>query len=463
MHFSKLRLAGFKSFVEATEFEILPGLTGIVGPNGCGKSNLVEALRWVMGDNSYKSMRASGMDDVIFAGGGSRPARNMAEVGLTLDNSARTAPAAFNDADILEVTRRIEREQGSTYRINGREVRARDVQILFADASTGSRSPALVRQGQISEIIAAKPQSRRRILEEAAGVAGLHTRRHEAELRLKGADDNLSRIDDVLTQIAAQGDGLRRQARQAGRYRELQAELRRVQALQALIEWEEVQREERAAAADLASAGAAVFESTRAQGEAARHQAVAAHALPTLREAEREAAAKLQKVVVARETLDGEERRARGRLAEVERRIKEMEADLARDAAALDDADGVLTRLATEAAELGVHESTAEIEASLQAKATTAEAARIAADRRFAEAQAARAEVDARRRSLEERLREETGRLARFERDLAEAGRARATLAGSLDLGAELARTEARLAQANEAAETADGRRPDRG
>ena len=456
MHFSKLRLAGFKSFVEVTEFEILPGLTGIVGPNGCGKSNLVEALRWVMGENSYKSMRASGMDDVIFAGGGSRPARNMAEVGLTLDNSARTAPAAFNDAEILEVTRRIEREQGSTYRINGREVRARDVQILFADASTGSRSPALVRQGQISEIIAAKPQSRRRILEEAAGVAGLHTRRHEAELRLKGAEDNLSRIDDVLTQIAAQGDGLRRQARQAGRYRELQAEVRRTQALQALIEWEEVQREERTAAADFVTAGAAVLEATRAQGEAARHQAVAAYALPALREAETEAAARLQKMVVARETLDGEERRAKGRLAEVERRIREMEADLARDSAALDDAAGVLTRLATEAAELGTHENTAEIEASLQTKATTAEAARIAADRRFAEAQAARAEVDARRRSLEERVRGETVRLARFERDLAEAGRARAALAASLDLGDEVARAEARMAQVNEAAQAAD-------
>ena len=209
MQFERLRLVGFKSFVEAADFIIEPGLTGIVGPNGCGKSNLVEALRWVMGDSSYKSMRASGMDDVIFAGGGTRPARNVAEVALVLDNSARTAPAAFNDTDVLEITRRIEREQGSTYRINGREVRARDVQILFADAATGARSAALVRQGQISEIINAKPQARRRVLEDAAGVAGLHTRRHEAELRLKGAEDNLARIDDVISQIAAQSDSLR--------------------------------------------------------------------------------------------------------------------------------------------------------------------------------------------------------------------------------------------------------------
>ncbi len=456
MQFSKLRLAGFKSFVEATEFEILPGLTGVVGPNGCGKSNLVEALRWVMGENSYKSMRASGMDDVIFAGGGSRPARHMAEVALTIDNSARTAPAAFNDTEMLEVTRRIEREQGSTYRINGREVRARDVQILFADASTGSRSPALVRQGQISEIISAKPQTRRRILEEAAGIVGLHTRRHEAELRLDGAGENLARIDDVLTQIVSQSEGLRRQARQAERYRELQAEIRQTQALQALIEWEEAQREEGAAAADFAAASTAVVEATRAQGEAARLQAVAAYALPALREAETGAGARLQKMVVARETLDGEERRAKGRLAEIERRIKELEADLARDIAVGEDADTTLAQLAAEAAELGLHESLATDAASLQAQATTAGTALIAAERRFAEAQVLRAEADARRRSLDERLREETGRLARFERDLSETMRSRTALAGSLDLGVELAQAEARHTQADEAAAAAE-------
>ncbi len=162
------------------------GLTGVVGPNGCGKSNLVEALRWVMGENSYKNMRASGMDDVIFSGSGNRPARNTAEVGLYLDNSDRTAPAAFNDSDEIQVTRRIEREQGSVYRINGKEARAKDVQLLFADASTGARSPSMVGQGRIGELIQAKPQARRQLLEEAAGISGLHSRRHEAELRLKG-------------------------------------------------------------------------------------------------------------------------------------------------------------------------------------------------------------------------------------------------------------------------------------
>src|ERR671913_1520365 len=230
MKLTRLRLHGFKSVVEPTDFHIEPGLTGVVGPNGCGKSNLVEALRWVMGETSHKSLRAADMDSVIFAGSGNRPSRNHAEVAMTIDNRERTAPSAVNDEDFLEISRRIEREAGSAYRINGREVRARDVQILFADAATGARSPALVRQGQISEIISAKPQARRRILEDAAGIAGLHARRHEAELRLKAAEDNLLRVEDVLREIDAQVDSLRKQGRQASRYKNVSAEIRRLDA-----------------------------------------------------------------------------------------------------------------------------------------------------------------------------------------------------------------------------------------
>ncbi|MBY0363864.1 MAG: AAA family ATPase, partial [Phreatobacter sp.] len=284
MKFSRLRIHGFKTFVEPIDFLIEPGLTGVVGPNGCGKSNLVEALRWVMGENSFKNMRASGMDDVIFSGSGNRPARNTAEVMLTVDNSRRLAPAQFNDHDVLEVSRRIEREAGSLYKINGREVRARDVQILFADASTGARSPALVRQGQIGEIISAKPQSRRRILEEAAGIAGLHARRHEAETRLKAAETNLDRLETILSQIESQLDGLKRQARQAVRYRGLSAEIRKAEATLAYLKFREAGDLVREAERLVELETRTVAERTTDQAVAAKDQAVAAHQLPALRD-----------------------------------------------------------------------------------------------------------------------------------------------------------------------------------
>src|SRR6187401_291273 len=290
MKLNKLRLLGFKSFVEPTDFQIEQGLTGVVGPNGCGKSNLVEALRWVMGETSHKSLRAAGMDDVIFNGTNNRPARNNAEVMLFLDNTDRSAPAQFNEHETLEVSRRIEREKGSLYRLNGREVRARDVQLLFADASTGARSPALVHQGRIGEIIQAKPEQRRRVLEEAAGVAGLHARRHEAELRLKAAETNLHRLEDVIGQLATQMDALKRQARQAVRYRNVSAEVRKVEATLYYLRWlganAEVKDSEHAK--DLSVR--AVADATIAQGEAGKGREEAALHVPPLREAEARAA-----------------------------------------------------------------------------------------------------------------------------------------------------------------------------
>ena len=274
MQFQRLRLSGFKSFVEPTDFRIEPGLTAVVGPNGCGKSNLLEALRWVMGANSAKAMRADGMDDVIFGGAGDRPARNRAEVLLQIDNSDRTAPAQFNDASVIEVVRRIDRGAGSTYRINGVESRARDVQLLFADASTGANSPSLVRQGQISELIGAKPSNRRRILEEAAGVSGLHTRRHEADLRLRAAEANLARLDDVNAELESAFNRLKREARQAEKYKRLSAEIRALQGAALLVRWREATVALEAAKADTRSAEAAVATATgggRAPDHPRRH------------------------------------------------------------------------------------------------------------------------------------------------------------------------------------------------
>ena len=416
MKFQKLRIVGFKSFCDAAEFHIEPGLTGVVGPNGCGKSNLVEAMRWVMGENSYKNMRASGMDDVIFSGSGNRPSRNTAEVSLVLDNTSRTAPAAFNDAEILEISRRIEREQGSTYRVNGREVRARDVQLLFADASTGSRSPSMVRQGQIGEIISAKPQQRRRILEEAAGVAGLHSRRHEAELRLKGAEENLLRLEDVLKQIDSQVDGLKRQARQASRYKNLAAEIRRHEALLLFLGHRDVSRDLGLAETLFADETRAVEERTQAQAEAARLQALAAHALPGLRDDEAKAGAILQRLVLAREQLQAEERRAAERAAELERRLAQLSRDFAREKALIDDAAQVLARLDDEGLELeAASENAAEAEYAAKEKLADAEGRLMEAEAALAEAQAVLSDINARRAALERALKDETDRFDRFD------------------------------------------------
>jgi chromosome segregation protein len=283
MKFNRLRLSGFKSFVEPTEVIIEGGLTGIVGPNGCGKSNLLEALRWVMGENSYKNMRASGMDDVIFSGTTQRPARNMAEVVVTLGNDDRDAPAQFNESESLEISRRIEREAGSAYRINGRDVRARDVQLLFADASTGARSPALVRQGQIAEIINAKPQARRLILEEAAGITGLHSRRHEAELKLKAAEQNVARLDDVIAQLESQVSSLRRQARQAQKYRLLSADIRKLEAAGLYVAWREAAETAKHEAEALDQSTRTLAEHTRAASEALRLRDELGEKLPALR------------------------------------------------------------------------------------------------------------------------------------------------------------------------------------
>ncbi|MEP9376637.1 chromosome segregation protein SMC [Aquabacter sp. CN5-332] len=463
MKFTRLRLLGFKTFVEPTEILIEPGLTGVVGPNGCGKSNLVEAMRWAMGESSHKAFRAQDMDDVIFSGTTSRPARNAAEVVLHLDNTDRTAPAAFNDSDALEVVRRIDRGAGSHYRINGREVRARDVHLLFADASTGSRSPALVRQGQIGEIVGAKPAARRRILEEAAGVAGLHARRHEAELRLKAAEANLLRLEDVVTQIGAQIDGLRRQSRQAVRYRTLSEEVRKSEAALLWSRWRETAGQLADAERAVEAATREVAERTRAQAEAARLQAIAAHHLPGLRQAEAAAAATLQRLTIARSELDKEEARLAARRQELERRMQQLGQDMARENALSADASGVLTRLEEEAEGLR-EEHELSVDAARDAMLNVADAERrlLSAEQALEERTRAYADVGARRSALESQLRDARARLARNAAERASVDAEEARLrqeAGTADLErrreeAEIARE--RLAVAEEAASEAE-------
>ncbi|HEX2752393.1 MAG TPA: AAA family ATPase, partial [Alphaproteobacteria bacterium] len=291
VQFTKLRLTGFKSFVDATELDIGQGLTGIVGPNGCGKSNLVEALRWAMGENSPKRMRSSGMDDVIFNGTEFRPPRNTAEVLLCLDNSDRTAPAELNDSDELEVSRKIERQVGSTYKVNGKNVRMRDVQLLFADSSIGAHSPALVSQGRVADMINAKPTQRRMVLEEAAGISGLHARRHEAELKLRAAETNLLRVEDVMGAMNSQLEGLKKQARQASRYRNLSGHIQTAEGSLLYLKWQESQTAVGQALTAFEEAENIVREKTLEVTQLTTDQTEAAAGLPDLRQKEAEAAA----------------------------------------------------------------------------------------------------------------------------------------------------------------------------
>src|SRR5262249_5858929 len=327
-------------------FRIEPGVTGIVGPNGCGKSNLLEALRWVMGANSAKAMRAGGMDDVIFAGAAGRAARNHAEVALTIDNADRRAPAAFNDHPVLEVVRRIDKGEGSTFRINGREVRLRDVQLLFADASTGSNSPALVRQGQVSELSAPDTQHRGLILEEAAGAAGRRSRRHEAELRLRAAEQNLARLNDVAQELEANLTRLKREARQAERYKKIAAEIRALQGAVLYGRYAEARTAAERLGADGAAAARALAGTTRPAAAATPRAAAADEAIRPLREAETVAAAILHKLAIDKDRLDREHEAHAAEVARLEGEIVRIDADRAREDHIVEDAAAALARLA---------------------------------------------------------------------------------------------------------------------
>ncbi|MEZ5813449.1 MAG: chromosome segregation protein SMC [Alphaproteobacteria bacterium] len=348
IQFNKLRINGFKSFVERTELEIGPGLNGVVGPNGCGKSNLVEALRWVMGENSAKRMRGGGMEDVIFNGTAKRSARNIADVSLLLDNSSRRAPAAYNSADEIEIVRRIERDRGSNYKINGKAVRARDVQMLFADTVTGANSPAMVSQGRITQIINSKPLERRLVLEESAGISGLFARRHEAEIRLKAADTNLVRIEDVLGSMEGRLNALKRQARQATRYRNVSTQIRQMEILIAYMEWQALQERMGATRKTFEEAESLVAERLSVVSALTKTQTTQAEDLPALRQKEAEIAASLQTQKLALQRIEDEGAHLERLMEEAKEQLEQARTDRAHEENSLKESTGLLEKLEVE-------------------------------------------------------------------------------------------------------------------
>ena len=337
MDFSKLRLSSFKSFVEPIEIDIKDGLTGVVGPNGCGKSNLVEAIRWVMGEASYKSMRASSMEGVIFQGTQNRPSRNSAEVSLVLNNKDRDAPLMCNDADIIEVTRRIEREAGSVYKLNGNDTRARDIQMLFADASTGARSPSLVRQGQIQELIDQKPNERRRILEDAAGISGLHVRRHEAELRIKSAETNIDRLDDILKELASQVRSLNKQSREANRYKNLSKKIRETEILLLAKKYKTIELECKENDEKLHSLSVEHQNIVRSVSNKKTEELNIQELLPELKKEVNDSSAALQRLIIEMERFDNDQIQSDRRKQELDDLISTTNLQLKREIQILED------------------------------------------------------------------------------------------------------------------------------
>ena len=346
MQIKRLRLSGFKSFVEPADLRIEPGLTGVVGPNGCGKSNLLEALRWAMGENSPKSMRGAGMEDVIFAGTGTRPQRDFAEVSILADGIGE------DPGDETEIVRRIERGAGSAYRINGRDVRAKDVALLFADAATGAHSPALVSQGRISAVIAAKPGERRQMLEEAAGIAGLHVRRRDAEARLRATEANLARLDDVIADQDNRAAALKRQARQAEKYRRLSEEIRTAEGRMIYARWRDAAAAEKAAKQEAQAAEHQVVERAETQRAAAAHQADATEKLAQARAAAYAARDAANAARHRLETLETERNSVRRRLDELDASEARIGEDRAREGALANDAAEAVKRLTAEAKQL---------------------------------------------------------------------------------------------------------------
>jgi chromosome segregation protein len=467
-HLTRLRIAGFKSFAEPAVLDILPGLTGIVGPNGCGKSNVVEALRWAMGETSVRSLRGGEMDDVIFAGTAARASRNLAEVTITLQKPAGSAlPDPFTAEDELHVTRRIERGAGSAYRANGREFRARDIQTLFADMASGAHSSAMVSQGKVSALVNAKPEARRQVLEEAAGITGLHARRHEAELKLRAAEANLGRAEELRTQLDQGRESLRRQARQAARFRNISGLLHAAETDFLALQHARAASALASARQNQAAAQAAVDQAERAACAAAAAVADAEAALPAPAAAEAAARSQLERRRLEAESLAAEATRAKRALEEAQSRLADCESDLAAASAATDDANASLARLDTEATALAATLTTLP-DALAAAECAAADAAREvgaaeqAAD--AAQARATEAAAAARQAALAIDAAEQRLAAATTARDEAAAARARAAAAlvdpaAVAQAAAQLADSEARNAAARVALEAAEAER----
>ncbi|WP_299193383.1 AAA family ATPase [uncultured Erythrobacter sp.] len=440
MQINRLKLSGFKSFVEPAELRIEPGLTGVVGPNGCGKSNLLEAIRWVMGENSPKSMRSGGMEDVIFAGTDSRPSRAFAEVVLH---------AADDQDEELVVTRRIERGAGSAYRVNGRDVRAKDVALTFADAATGAHSPALVSQGKIAQVIAAKPTERRAMLEEAAGIAGLHVRRKDAESKLRSTEKNLERLEDLMAGLDSQMASLKRQAKQAERYTKLTEQIQHAEARLVFARWRDAAysaKEAREAAegaeARVAAAKEAAEAAQKEQAEAASKLAEAREELTDRRD---DASAHGHRMAALSEKLEA----AETRLADLERQRARLEEDRVAADRMTNDAADALARLEREleASQKSVSEAETTRPGVADA-AEKAERASRAAELALAKATADHAGVEAEWRVAEAAIEQAEARLARLTREGERIAATRAELSGA-------GNPETAVAEAREAADEA--------
>ncbi|HEU4967508.1 AAA family ATPase, partial [Sphingomonas sp.] len=449
MRFRRLKLSGFKSFVDPTELRIEPGLTGVVGPNGCGKSNLLEALRWVMGEGSAKSLRGGGMEDVIFAGTAQRPARDFAEVQLL-------AETADNDDGEIEVVRRIERGAGSAYRLNGKDVRAKDIALLFADAATGAHSPALVSQGRISAVIAARPTERRAMLEEAAGIAGLHVRRKDAEQKLRATETNLTRLGELIGDMETRSGQLKRQARAAERYRAISAEIKVAEARLIFARWREAAQAAEAAKKEAGAADERVHQLAEAQRAAAAWNAEATKTLGDARAAAQAARDRANeaghKLATARAELASAERR----LEELAQARERLAADREREGALANDAAEAIARLTAEARALETRIATAEAgRPALAAELASAESVARDAEVALAQALSAQAREQAEAQIARSAAGAAQARLARAQADLARVDAEIAQLGAGGDLAAARDDATARRAAAERASAAA--------